>query len=222
MRYSRSTISAMILAAAGWLATAAGMPANASTYTLQGVTFELDEPGTATGQFGLTIYGYSASASVTTTTTGGWPGPQDYTGLVIVGSPPASEFILGSIGNPWELVLDFTRSLAPAVTGKIGLVPGAGTPGDYSGSYEICSYASPLCDGVITGSARLITAGAVLTPEPGAAGWFATGVLTLALLRRRSPFRPDRAPDRAVGAPVVLPWSNPAIGSPPPRCARSG
>lgn len=175
------------LAAAGLTLLLAGtVHARAATFSLGDVTFS--DGGTAAGAFDLNVLGYISSAQGIVTT----PGTILTSGVSYdpaqqtqqSGTPPSTDFDISSAGYVFDLHLAFAEPLTPSFSGPDALVPGGGTPGNYTGSYEECVSSPTLC-GVAFQTARFITGGNAQIPEPAPFAILGLGTLASIGMRRR-------------------------------------
>jgi len=175
-----SGLSAAGLALAMLCASFPGAPAKADVIVgLNGVEFA--DGGAVLGFFGLNVSDYLSGASIVTTTgntattlVGGGSlifagvnySPPLQTGTD--GTPPVTNFDFDSAGYVFDLHLEFASPLGGGTPGIDNLVPGGGTPGAYTGSYEECESNATACGGLTYQTARFITAGSAQIPEPAA------------------------------------------------------
>jgi hypothetical protein len=144
---------------------------------LDGVQFA--DGAAVLGFFGLNVSDYLSGAAITTTTgttttslVGG--GSRIFAGvsysppqqLGTDGTPPVTDFDFASAGYVFDLHLEFASPLSGGTVGIDNLVPGGGTPGAYTGSYEECLSNATACGGLTYQTARFITAGGAQVPEP--------------------------------------------------------
>ena len=161
-----------------------GARAAAIIFSLDGVTF--GDSGTASGDFALNLINYlSAPVDITTTAGTVVTVPVSYSWGSLGNTPPTTTFDFNTPGYEWGLHLEFTQALSTSSSGTIDLVPGGGTVGNYTGSYEICLDSQ--CGSIPSGTIRFVTAGEVLVPEPASLALLGVGVLATAASRRRRP-----------------------------------
>jgi len=176
MRHPGLTAAGLALAMLCGLSPAA--PARADVViSLDGVEFA--DGAAVLGFFGLNVSNYLSGAAIVTTTgttatslAGGGSlifagvnySPPLQTGTD--GTPPVTDFDFDSAGYVFDLHLEFVAPLSGGTVGIDSLVPGGGTPGAYTGSYEECESNATACGGLTYQTARFITAGGAQVPEP--------------------------------------------------------
>jgi hypothetical protein len=160
----------------------AGVPVRADaaaiTLSLDNVVF--DDAGTAAGVFSLNVINFLSAPIALATTTGSTLLGVSYDPIFAVGQtpPPSTGFDFNSENYVFVLHLETTQPVGVTSSGTIGLVPGGGTPGAYTGSYEECVSSAVTC-GVPFETARFIVGGDLTVPEPASLVILAFGVTTL-------------------------------------------
>jgi hypothetical protein len=161
----RPAALALLTILAGGLAGIAPASADA-VISLNNVQFA--DGGTASGDFSLNVLNYLSGESIVTTvgTTGSplFPGVSYDPAFQTLHNPTDLTVAFQSDAYTWNLVLDFVTVMTGATAGIDELVPGAGTPGNYTGSYEECTLS--FCGGLSYQAARFITSGSAQVPEP--------------------------------------------------------
>jgi hypothetical protein len=167
IRTSALTVATLFTIVSGGMSRIAPARADAIV-SLEGVQFA--DGGTASGTFSLNVLNYLSGENIATTD--GTSGSPPFNGItytpVIAGqhTPASPMFTFNSAGYAWILVLDFATVLTGATTGIDELIPGGGSGGNYTGSYEECVNNSTACGGFAYQSVRFVTAGGAQIPEP--------------------------------------------------------
>lgn len=164
--------------------------ANADTIvTLEGVTFA--DGGTASGYFVLNVDGYMETAAITTspgTSMGSVPlAGYSYTaaGSIVPSDPGPFDtmFWFNSAVDNFSLVLE--TSFPVTNGGSDPLILGSGSGASLAGSFEYCTQNVVNCAGPGYLDGRLVTAGTLYAPEPGAISLLGVGLMMLPFTRRK-------------------------------------